>query len=232
MRLFRFTLVAALCALAVPSGPARAAAPVPALVLSTVTNDHVAPLVADSTIMTISARPDSAPLGDLSGPVNLTLAFAGAVGAAGAAKGSKKVNLSQSYLFGGNTYGPGNDIEVPGDFPDIDGETGDVVHPEGSAAARNMASSNRVNAARPASSPPSTGGVNTGEPANGGARGTGKTISGKTQAELDAMTKTELMDLAETTGVTVERQNADGDIEEGEPLVGDYRRVLGATATQ
>lgn len=228
MRLVRLSLVAALCALAVPSGPVAAAAPVQTHSLTHFDSTPTAHVAPDSLVMTISARSDAAPLGDLSGPANLTLAFAGAVGAAGAAK-TKKRNLSQAYLFGGVTYGPGDGIDVPEDFPDIDGESGEPVHPEGSTAARNLASSRRTNT-NSFASPPSTGGVNTGEPAPSEPRGTGKTVSGKTQAELDGMTKTELMDLAETAGVTVERMNADGDIEEGEPLVGDYRRVLGATA--
>jgi hypothetical protein len=231
MRFARLTLALALCALAAPSGPAAAAAPSRSDSISLVLRAP-APSVE---VMTIRATPDTVPLGDLSGPANLTLAFAAAVGATTAAKGSKKVNLSQSYLFNGATYGPGNDIEVPGDFPDIDGETGEPIHPEGSAAARNAATSRRVNT-RPMASPPSTGGVNTGEPATAsggiaGSVGTGTTVSGKSQSELQAMDKADLISLADEKGVSVRRLDDDGNEEDGEPRKADYVRDLGATAT-
>lgn len=230
MRFARFTLALALCALAVPSGPVAAAAPSRSDSISLVLKAP-APLAAE--VMTIKAAPDSVPLSDLSGPVNLTLAFAAAVGATGAAKGTKKMNLSQAYLFAGTTYGPGPDVEVPEDFPEIDGETGDVIHPEGSAAARNAATSRRVNT-RPQASPPNTGGVNTGEsgtPSTATGTGTGKTVSGKSQSELAAMDKADLIALADSKQVTVRRLDDDGNEEDGEPRKADYVRDLSATAT-
>lgn len=229
MRFARFTLALALCALAVPSGPAEAAAPSRSDSISLVLKAP-APSVE---VMTIKAMPDSAPLGNLSGPVNLTLALAAAVGATGAAKGSKKMNLSQSYLFNGVTYGPGDGIDVPEDFPDIDGETGEPIHPEGSVAARNQASSRRTNASQFAS-PPNTGGVNTGvsgTPSTATGTGTGKTVSGKSSSELQAMDKADLISLADEKGVTVRRLDDDGAEEDGEPRKADYVRDLGATAT-
>lgn len=80
-----------------------------------------------------------------------------------AAAKTKKVNLAGSYLFNGQTYGPGANVVVPADFPELD-KAGDVKHPEGSKAAANQAR------ARSFSSAPNTGGVNTGE---GGAKTTG-----------------------------------------------------------
>lgn len=135
---------------------------------------------------------------------------------------TRKMNLSQSYIFGGETFGPGNDIEVPEDFPQIDGE-GNVVHPPGSTAARNIATSNRVNNTIPTTS----GGVTEtgGSPSVG--PGTGRTVSGKTGEELEAMPKADLVDLAESLGITVTR--ADGS--DGTPLKEDYVAALGATAT-
>jgi hypothetical protein len=87
----------------------------------------------------------------------MTMAMAiGAVAKTTTTPKSRKMNLSKAYLFNGLTYGPGRDVDVPDDFPDID-DKGDVIFEEGSQAARNQARD------RSMSSPPSTGGVNTGE---------------------------------------------------------------------
>lgn len=132
--------------------------------------------------------------------------------------------LRKAIFWNQEKYGPGlkeNDfeVEVPDDFPEVD-ENGDVVFEEGSKAAKNRAKVRSSNASF--ASPPSTGGVNTGEDQ----LGTGSsTVSGKTQAELEAMTKDDLVELANDVGVVVER--ADG--EAGEPLKSDYVQALSKT---
>jgi hypothetical protein len=143
-------------------------------------------------------------------------AAAGVMGAT--AKRTRKMDLSQAYIFGGETFGPGSGIEVPDDFPDIDGETGAVIHEEGTAAARNAATSARANAGI---APVQMGASTAASPATG----PGTTVSGKSAEELDAMTKDELVALAETSGVTVTREDGT----DGAPLKADYVRVLGAT---
>lgn len=123
---------------------------------------------------------------------------------------TKKVNLQRTYLFNGGRYGPGQNVVVPEDFPDLD-EKGAVQFPEGSAAARNQARS------RVFSSAPSTGGANTGETPK-----TANTVSGKSEDELNTMSKDDLAELAEQLGITVERE--DGGT--GDPLKSDYVNAL------
>lgn len=62
---------------------------------------------------------------------------------------TKRVDLTERVTFNDQRFGPGKDIEVPLDFPE-DGDTDPAPVPE------------RV-FAKPTSSPPNTGGVNTGE---------------------------------------------------------------------
>lgn len=165
--------------------------------------------------MTVQAAPD-VPLPGSTVPLSMTaLALAAIVGATDP-KGAKtkKVSLSKSYIFGGQTYGPGADIVVPDDFPEIDGETGDVVFPEGSAAARNQ------ERARSFSSAPNTGGVNTGE----GQAGSTNTVSGKSAQELESMTKADLVDLAAERNIEVTRSEGEGD-----PVKQDYIDALSKT---
>jgi len=123
---------------------------------------------------------------------------------------TRKVNLSKTYLFNGETFGPGTNVVVPDDFPDLD-DKGDPIYEEGSAAARNQERDRRM------SSPPSTGGVDTGE---------GRTPPAGATAELEAMTKADLQAMAEKKGIVVDRQDEDGNIIEGEPLKADYVRAL------
>lgn len=201
----RFTRLACLLTIAVAALPAPASA-------------EASPLAVRS--MSVLQHPASMPSAPTSLPFSL-LAFA-LVGATEKAKTSKR-NLSKTYLFNGESFGPGNDIEVPDGFPDIDGETGEPIHPPGSIAERNQRASKRLNF----TSPPNTGGVNTGESSSGNEA---RTVSGLTQAEIAGMTKSELADHATSQNITVDRRTADGTVEEGEPLVGDYRRVLGATS--
>lgn len=160
---------------------------------------------AAPTIPTIS--PVTAPVSDLLGPVSMLFAFAGAT----ARKNTRR--LGRAYLFNGVRYGPGEAVEVPDDFPEID-DKGDIVHRPGSAAERNQ------RRARVFSSPPNTGGVNTGE----NRAGTTNTVSGKSTEELESMTKGDLEDLAVQLGVEVTRKEGDG-----EPLKEDYVRTLGKT---
>jgi hypothetical protein len=192
-------LLVALCAL-LPVSRVASAAPVDRTV-------HAAPVV--------HVAPVPAPRVPLA-PLSL-LGFALVGATADAKTKARKVNLSQSYIFDNLTYGPGIGIEVPEGFPELDA-AGDVIFPEGSAAARNQAR------ARSFSSPPSSGGVNTGE----GAPNDTSTVSGKSVNELEAMTKGDLETLATDLGTTVVRQNEDGDEVDGEPLKADYVRTLGA----
>lgn len=134
---------------------------------------------------------------------------------------TKKVDLTRTYLFGGDSYGPGKDIVVPEDFPDIDGETGDVIHEDGSPAARNAAR------ARSFSTAPNTGGVNTGESGAHEGKSATATVSGKTKAELEDMTVADLDALAVELGIPVDRKEGEGD-----PLKSDYVRVLGKKAKE
>jgi hypothetical protein len=173
-----------------------------ALVPCAVQAQPVAQSTAPMTIKAQSTLPAPAPKAPLA-PLSL-LGFA-LVGATEKAK-TKKVNLSRSYLFDNQTYGPGNDIVVPEGFPDIDGETGDVIWPEGTRAAANQAR------ARSFSTPPNTGGVNTGE----------NNSAASNTAELEGMTKEELQEEAEKRGLTVTR----GDGGDGEPLKADYIKAL------
>lgn len=140
--------------------------------------------------------PSQLPLAPLS---LLGFAFAGATTAA-----TRKMTLSRSYLFNGVTYGPGRNIEVPEDFPDLN-DDGSVVHEEGSRAAQNAARARQGIA--PAGTPIDN-------PAG--------TVSGKTLEELGRMSKPDLVALAEEKGVEVTREDG-GD---GEPLVSDYVTAL------
>lgn len=157
-----------------------------------------------------TTSPDVVPLA----PLGLSLVGIALMGA------TKKVTLPRTYLFDNQTYGPGTDIEVPEEFPDID-DNGDVIFEEGSAAAKNAAR------ARTFSSPPNTGGVKTGEEAApaGPNDATVRTVSGKTKAQLESMKVDELDALAVEVGVPVER----GDGQEGDPLKADYVKALSAT---
>lgn len=166
---------------------------------------HASPVVAPHSVSAavVQAAPTPAPSPAPLAPLAL-LGFA----VAGATKEVKtrKMDLSRSYLFNGQTYGPGKDVVVPDDFPEIDGETGDVIWPEGTRAASNQAR------ARSFSTPPNTGGVNTGEPQGGGTPA----------SELEGMTKAELQEEAEKRGLTVTR----GDGGDGEPRKEDYIKAL------
>jgi hypothetical protein len=127
-------------------------------------------------------------------------------------KSGRKVDLKGSYIFNGVTYGPGKAVSVPAEFPEIDGDTGDVIHPEGSKAAMGIN--------RSFSTPANTGGVNTGETS-------AVTSVDQTKAEkLEGKTKEQLQKQAEKAGVTVTRVGDDGQPEDGEPLKRDYVRVL------
>lgn len=129
---------------------------------------------------------------------------------------SRQVNLSRPYMFNGTTYGPGRQVTVPSDFPEID-DQGDVVFEEGSRAAENRARVRRFATA------PNTGGVNTGEAGGGaGGAGGGGTVSGYPRAQLEEMKKDELAAIAAEKGITVTR----GDNADGEPRKDDYVEAL------
>lgn len=149
----------------------------------------------------VDAAPAKSPLGPLGSMTMLGFALAGAT-----EEKRKKLTLRRAYIFNGETYGPGRDVDVPGDFPELDNE-GNVKHAEGSAAARNAARS------RPHPIPAGTAPLEAKE-----------TVSGKTFEELSEMKKAELEDLAIESGVEVKR----GDGSDGEPLVEDYVNALSA----
>lgn len=178
------------------------------------------PSAPPDSVSLVSVGPAHAPVVPNSLPFSaMALATTGAA-AAGAAAKTRKLNLSQSYIFNGETFGPGNDIEVPADFPEIDGETGDVIWPAGSTAARNAAASARINGTEVRT----TNRVDS-SPSSG--PGLGVTVSGLKAEELEGMTKGELEALAQEKGITVTR----GDGTDGTPLKEDYVQQLGATAT-
>jgi hypothetical protein len=167
---------------------------------------HASPVAQPSAPMVVTtaapvALPAPAPKAPLAPLTLLGFALVGAT-----APKARKMNLSRTYLFNGQSYGPGNDIAVPDDFPEIDGETGDVIFEEGSRAAANQAR------ARSFSTPPNTGGVNTGESQGGGTPA----------SELEGKTKQELMDMAAERGLTVTR----GDRQDGDPVKQDYIDAL------
>ncbi len=176
----------------------------PVVAPAEVISKHGQPTVQASPASTTVLSPDVTGLV----PFGLSLVGIALMGA------TKKVGLARTYLFEGQSYGPGADIDVPDTFPDLD-DDGEVVHEEGSAAAKNAAR------ARSFSSPPNTGGVNTGESA-GAQDGAVRTVSGKTKGELEAMTVDSLDALAVDSGVPVTR----GDGGEGDPLKADYVRAL------
>src|SRR3954468_9515208 len=102
-----------------------------------------APVHRDSVVTAVAH--ETAPVSSPNSlPFSLT-ALAAVIGATAPNNKTKKVSLGQSYIFNGETFGPGEDIEVPEDFPEIDGDTGAVIHPEGTTAARNAAISRRTN---------------------------------------------------------------------------------------
>jgi hypothetical protein len=189
--MFRRVLVS-LCLMALPVAGAAAAQRVDA-------GPQHPTVSAQSVTTSLPAPTPRVPLAEL-------LGLAAIVGAT-APKKQRTANLARAYTFNGVTYGPGRDVSVPDDFPELD-DNGDVNFPEGSRAAQNQAR------ARSFASPPNTGGVNTGE----GQAGSTLTVSGKSREELESMTKDELAALAGEKGITVVREDG----EEGTPLKSDY----------
>lgn len=167
-------------------------------------SDHILTISAAPAVH-VAASPAKSPLGPLGSLSLLGFAFAGATDEAK----RKKVTLRRAYLFNGETLGPGRDVDVPADFPDLD-EYGNVKHPEGSLAAKNAAAS------RPNPVPAGTASIDSQE-----------TVSGKSFEELSSMRKSELEELAVESGIDVQR----GDGESGSPLVEDYVTALSAPKT-
>lgn len=164
---------------------------------------HAVPVsVSAAPALHAPIAPAKSPLGPLGSLSLLGFALAGATEEAK----TKKVTLRRAYLFKGETHGPGRDVEVPDDFPELD-ESGNVKHPEGSLAAKNAARS------RPQPIPAGTSAIDSGD-----------TVSGKSFDELSTMKKAELEELAVESGISVEREDG-GD---GAPLVEDYVRALSA----
>ncbi len=147
--------------------------------------------------------------------------------------------LSQTYLHAGKRYGPGNDVDVPKDFPDVSKQ-------EKAFAARQAARSG----VRTISMAGSKGGAeNEGDsllteqglgvradaigekgeftPLRDGAPAVNQTGgvpagSGLAEADLKKLEKADLVDMAAQKGVTVTREDG-GD---GEPTKADYVRAL------
>jgi hypothetical protein len=130
---------------------------------------------------------------------------------------TKRVDLRERVTFNDRHYGPGTNVEVPGDFP----EDGDVDAAE-SIPERVFR--------KPSATPPNTGGVDTGEGLPRVANQFAATISGKTAEELDGMDKAALERLAVGLNLRVERQDDEGNFEDGEPLKRDYVRALSGSA--
>lgn len=164
------------------------------------------------TVATMSVAARSAPTPAQTPDIPMSFNLIGLAAVVGA---TKRMNLNKTFLFEGETFGPGADVEVPSDFPDLD-KNGDVIFPEGSQAAKNQARDRRM------SSPPNTGGVDTGE-----GRAPSETVSGKQRAELEGMKVADLEELSLRLNIDVDREDADGNVEEGAPLKGDYVRALG-----
>lgn len=213
MRAVRTFLSMALLLAFAPFTPAAAAPPMP--------NQHEMTIQAAPLAPVPATAPDAR---------LLTLTAFGALAAVvGRQDKGRMVRLNGAYLFDGTTYGPTTADEpdgtwVPEDFPELD-KDGVVIHEPGTAAARNAARNRDPR--KPFSSPPNTGGVNTGE----GITSNTATVSGKSAEELDSMTKADLEALAETSGIPVTRQDDEGNEVEGEPLKADYIRALSARRT-
>lgn len=130
------------------------------------------------------------------------------------ANDTKRVDLYSRVTFKDRHYGPGRNVEVPADFPE-DGDVETKALPE------------RINQ-KPSSTPPNTGGVSTGAELLSSAENVALTISGKTADELKTFDKARLINMAEGLNLRVDRIDADGNVEDGDPLVGDYVRALSA----
>ena len=163
------------------------------------------PTVTASVATQDVSAPTKSPLGPIGTLSMLGFAIAGATEAK-----QRKLTLRRTYLFEGNSYGPGRDVLVPEGFPELDND-GNVKHPEGSFAAANAAKS------RPQTIPAGTASIDSSE-----------TVSGKTFEELSEMKKSELEDLAIEAGLDVTR----GDGSDGAPLVEDYVKALSAPAAK
>lgn len=173
---------------------------------------------APIVVSTVSPAKDSAPVSaPTTGLLEIsTLTSLVGFSVIGATAKTKKVNLPRDFIFNGVSYAAGRDVVVPDDFPDLD-DNGDVQFPEGSRAAQNQSRT------RSFGSPPSTGGVETGQNT---APSSSATRSGKTIEELDAMTKADLEELSLSLGIDVTRGDGSG----GEPLKQDYVDALSAPA--
>lgn len=150
----------------------------------------------------VATAPAKSPLGPLGSISLLGFALAGATEAKKLA--ARKLTLDRTYLFNDVLYGPGRNVEVPEGFPEIDDE-GNVVHEPGSTAERNALR------------------MRTPAPAGTNAL-SDRTVSGQSLEELQALSKEELVALAEELEVEVSR----GDEGEGEPLKSDYVTALSA----
>jgi hypothetical protein len=131
---------------------------------------------------------------------------------------TKRVELRERVTFNDRHYGPGADVEVPADFPE-DGDVDTTAEPTPERVFR-----------KPSATPPNTGGVDTGEGLPRVANQFSTSISGKTADELDGMDKAALERLATGLNLRVERQDDEGNAEDGEPLKRDYVRALSVSA--
>lgn len=129
------------------------------------------------------------------------------MGAVAATKGPRKITLTRSYILDGVTYGPGRNIEVPEHFPELT-DDGDVIFEKGSKAERNAARGRQA---------PAPAGTPIQEPT---------TVSGKTLEELGRLSSTEIVELAESLGLEVTREDGN------EPVFQDYVTALSAPESE
>lgn len=129
---------------------------------------------------------------------------------------TRKMDLPRAYIFQRQTFGPGKDVVVPDDFPDLD-ENGNVIHEKGTRAAANAELNKQRNATHYTVPPGDVGQSQaqvTGAPAN----------AGPGRDELEKLTKADLEQMATDRGLTVTR--SDG--KEGDPTKQDYIDALAA----
>jgi hypothetical protein len=145
--------------------------------------------------------------------------------------------LSQTYLYNGKRYGPGDNVDVPKDFPDVSAhEKAFKARQEASAGIRTISMAGSKGGAENSgddnlteqglgvrAEPIGESGAFT--PLRDGAPAvnqTGGAAAGMAEADLKKLEKADLQDMAAQKGITVTREDG-GD---GEPTKADYVRAL------
>jgi hypothetical protein len=128
--------------------------------------------------------------------------------------------LSQTYLYNGKRYGPGDNVDVPKDFPDVSAhEKAFKARQEASAGIRTISMAGSKGGAEPIGESGAFTPLRDGAPA---VNQTGGAAAGMAEADLKKLEKADLQDMAAQKGITVTREDG-GD---GEPTKADYVRAL------